>query len=883
MTPGSSADAPTQPIVGRDDLLAQAHALLAGGSGVVFRGPAGSGTTRLLRELTAGVAAGELLQLRATESGASMPLGVFLRSLGDVVATGADAAPASPAPPAEQTGLVRLAAALEARVAASPVRLVAVDDAHLLDRPSAALLLDLAVAGIRVVASLAEGAAVPDAVGALWHDGLCAVLAVPPLDEAESIALLAAVAGVPVDHGLGRALFSKCGGSPRLLTAAMEAAVLSGAAVPRGGMLVLAGPLPALPRVDGVLRQRVDGLGAEALHVLDVVCVAGELTLAEAGALLAASALEEAETAGVVVVLESATGEDVVRPASPLLADAALGGLAVLARRRILNELIEGTRAATARRGPSGSERARLCRWRLDAGGIQDVDELLAVAEWVYVADPLLCARVVEAAIASPRSLDQTLRLANLLAHLHRMHDAERVLDAIPEAHRAADVLGVVPATRAYLLTMVAHDPARAIALLDAAAGTVVDDSALASVRTTALWALGDFAAAVAVGEPLVSNPDRPPAARAQAGTTLALVYISRGDRAAYDRVVALVAEVLPLADAGMPEVVATRSLQEVLVLLNVDRDVAGAVRLARAGYEGALARGDDGLRAEFAHLLAWAAVIGGDLSAALPLFRESLAARGMWSRTTRPWIETHYLRALLLRGAVAEARAVLQRVLASPHAPVHDVSIALAEAAVLAAEGAVVAAGRRCAEAGDSVRTLGQFERAVAVWFAGLRYGDSGCARRLLTQADAAPGSVSPAVVAQARAWLWRDPSGAESAANDFAAAGLLWYAIDAQSQAVLLRTERAQDPLPAAARLAVLRERAPGFGASSPAAHTGHPPITGREREVAALAAHGASDRDISSMLGISVRTVNAHLRNVYAKTGVHARAALRSLLEP
>ena len=78
MLPGSSATGPTQPIVGRDDLLAQARAVFAGGAGVVLRGDPGSGTTRLVRELTADAAPGALLELRATESGATMPLGVLV-------------------------------------------------------------------------------------------------------------------------------------------------------------------------------------------------------------------------------------------------------------------------------------------------------------------------------------------------------------------------------------------------------------------------------------------------------------------------------------------------------------------------------------------------------------------------------------------------------------------------------------------------------------------------------------------------------------------------------------------------------------------------------------------------------------------------------------
>jgi len=882
MLRGSASTSPARPLVGREDLLGRARAALAGGGGVLFRGAPGVGTTRLVQELAAETGADGLLELRATASGAVMPLGVFLRPLGEALGAGADAAARHPGDPASSTGLVRLAAELRMRLTASGVRVVVLDDAHLLDGPSAALLLDLAASGVRVLASLAEGAPAPDAVEALWRDGHCAVVAVPPLDEPASLALLAGVAGAPVDHGLGRALYSKCGGNPRLLAASLDAATRAGAAVLRSGMWVLVAPLPPLASVDDGTRRRVEALDAEARRALDVVAVAGGLRPERAAALVAARGLERAECAGVVEIVEG-PGSTVVQAASPLLADAALDGLAVLARRRILNELIAAALDDAAGGEPDEGDRVRLCRWRLDAGLEQGADELLGVAERVSADDPLLCARLLAAAVASERGIDQTLRLANLLAHQHRMDDAERVIDAIPESELAADVLGVVPSTRAYLLTMVAHDPGRALALLDAARGTVVDDSALASVRTTALWAAGDFAGAVAVGEPLVSDPARPPVARAQAGVTLALVHISRGDRPAYERATAVVDRMIPLAEAGMPEVAATRDLQAVLVLLNVDRDLAGARRLAGAGYDAALARGDDGLRSEFAHLLAWSAVLGGDLAAAMPLFRESLAARGMWSRTTRPWIQTHHLRALLLGGAVGEARALLQQVLAAPHAPVHEVSIALAEAALLAAEGAVAAAGRRCAEVGDRVRSLGQLERAAAAWFAGLRYGDSGCARRLLQQADAAPGSIAPAAVAQARAWLARDPAGAESASRDFAAAGLLWYAIDAQYQAVLLHRERGSDGVASAARLAVLQGRSPGFGAPVRTALAGHPLITDREREVAGLAAHGAADRDISSILGISVRTVNAHLRNVYAKLGVHSRTALRQLLEP
>ena len=50
----------------------------------------------------------------------------------------------------------------------------------------------------------------------------------------------------------------------------------------------------------------------------------------------------------------------------------------------------------------------------------------------------------------------------------------------------------------------------------------------------------------------------------------------------------------------------------------------------------------------------------------------------------------------------------------------------------------------------------------------------------------------------------------------------------------------------------------------------------LTDREREVLALAAKGMSNDDIAAELTLSVRTVERHLHNVYAKLGVSGRSA-------
>jgi NarL family two-component system response regulator YdfI len=52
--------------------------------------------------------------------------------------------------------------------------------------------------------------------------------------------------------------------------------------------------------------------------------------------------------------------------------------------------------------------------------------------------------------------------------------------------------------------------------------------------------------------------------------------------------------------------------------------------------------------------------------------------------------------------------------------------------------------------------------------------------------------------------------------------------------------------------------------------------PELTGREGEVLAAAARGERSKEIAIHLGISERTVKAHLANIYNKLGVDSRAA-------
>jgi DNA-binding CsgD family transcriptional regulator len=52
---------------------------------------------------------------------------------------------------------------------------------------------------------------------------------------------------------------------------------------------------------------------------------------------------------------------------------------------------------------------------------------------------------------------------------------------------------------------------------------------------------------------------------------------------------------------------------------------------------------------------------------------------------------------------------------------------------------------------------------------------------------------------------------------------------------------------------------------------------PLTAREREIAELVAAGRTNREIAAQLVLSTRTIEAHLRNIFAKLGVRSRVEL------
>lgn len=64
---------------------------------------------------------------------------------------------------------------------------------------------------------------------------------------------------------------------------------------------------------------------------------------------------------------------------------------------------------------------------------------------------------------------------------------------------------------------------------------------------------------------------------------------------------------------------------------------------------------------------------------------------------------------------------------------------------------------------------------------------------------------------------------------------------------------------------------------GALDPGADPGHEPLTSREQTILLHLAQGASNKDVAEQLGISVRTVETHRKNIRSKLGISSTAGL------
>ena len=207
----------------------------------------------------------------------------------------------------------------------------------------------------------------------------------------------------------------------------------------------------------------------------------------------------------------------------------------------------------------------------------------------------------------------------------------------------------------------------------------------------------------------------------------------------------------------------------------------------------------------------------------------------------------------------------------------------AQAESWILARAGELDAAAEHIAAAVTRGNAAKQFGLSALAAHAAVRMGRPAVVIESLREIAAnAQGGVIAAVVQHGEALLGRDARAVLDAAAALETMGVLGGAVDAAQQAASLARASGDSELARKATLLATRLDV-GLSGFHPNVQTRTPEeLTEREWAVATAAAGRARSKEIAERLGVSARTVDNHLTNIYRKLGVSSRDELRVELE-
>ncbi len=870
------------PLIGRAEELALLTGLLRGdGRAVVLSGAAGVGKSRLAAELLreSRSTGRETVWLAASRALAGIPFGVFapLLTAGDGTTGGAGGPTAGRA----LDVLRRVHDELRRRGPDRPV-VLGVDDAHLLDEPSAGLVHQLAVTGTAlVVVTLRADEPVPAPIRALWKDGVADRVELRPLSRTQVGDLLAAALDGQVDSATAHRLWQVSEGNALLLRELVLLGTGQRRLACRHGVWSWRGELGASGRLAELIDERLAGLGATQRSALEVLAVGEPLPVT----------LFERIVGDQVAALD-ATGlldltGDSARMAHPLYAEAVRARLRPLRRRDIYRALGRGARAGEC-------DVLRLAGWQLDGSADPNPDMLTNAAQRsAHLGDHALAERLARAAVpAGGRTAG--LALAEALQAQNRFAECRTELDRL-------DMRQAEPVDRARWALLAAGNATWADADADAAdailrraqqgplPGDLWDE--LAAQRVENLAYGGRPTDALAVARPAMGRGS----ARADTqlrlarASVLALAILGQTGPA-----IAIADEVLGDPPPGarerpfqLAQVVAARLHAYCHAGRYVELEAEASAYHERVVEE----PGPSDLQGLVAFLWGRALLGRGAVERARTRLREAAALlREHDSFGQLSLLLATLARVEAQRGDSAAAEAAMaecdQRV--NRAIRVCEPYFALARAWVASAAAQPRLARASALHAADLAGTVQCATVELEALHEAVRLGEPGLAERLARVAARVDCAPAADYVAHAAALARRDGPELDACAARFAEAGLLLLAAEASVEAAAEHARNGHRSAELAALDRAHRWAAGCEGARTPVLMRGRPgPVTAwlttREREIAELAVRGLSDADIAERLVLSRRTVGNHLGKVYGKLGVSGRTQLGDCLMP
>ncbi len=864
-------------LVGRSEEVAFLRAAVAT-RGAVLGGEAGVGKTRVARAAVDGLADWYVSWATATPSSSALPLGGLDDwELPAVAEEGRSRA----------VYLSRLVAALLERAQGRRALLV-VDDAHLLDDLSVALVHRLATTGAAsVLVTVRTGERQPAGVVALSRDGLLPRLELQPLGRTEFGALVAGCVGAQPHADTVQRLWELSDGNVMYAVELLADAVDVGDFSVDGGRWRWRGSRTVGPRLTEVVAHRMGRLEGARRRLAEVLAVGEPVGLGIVEALVPGADLVAEEAQGLIAVDESGR-RAVVRLGHPLFGEAVRARLPVLARRQLQRRLADAVEAAGAQRA---GDALRVALWRLESASATDADLLLRAARLARASfDPALALRLARASHDLAPSFAAAHQTGAALAELGRYGDALDTLDPLVGSEPGPVSRRELAADRAWAAFQAPQGLGAARAILEqleADADADLVDRMLARGHLATLAAYeGRFPEALALGLPLVeAGMDDRVRLRALPSVGASLAVAGRGDR------------VLALCDALAPAV--ATAVQDGLTRAVTWIVAARANALVMTGrlteavdLLGPLLRSAAGVSARPGDLayartkLALVELLRGRPGTALEdLTTAAATLRVNDPNRCLPWCVALTAQAQAMLGRRPEAQRCAEEAVrrAGEISPPYAGDARRALAWVRATGGERSRAVAELLAAADAEEASGEPAFAVLALHDAVRWGAGrAVVDRLERLAAGMDGPGPEAVAVHARAVRAADPEGLLAAAEAFAASGNVWVAGELAGQAgdayaaAGHRASAAAAHRRAAAWVAPEVVAGPAGRAAGAAAA-----LTRRETEVAELAAQGLPNTEIARRLVLSVRTVESHLYAAYAKLGVTGRSALTAVL--
>jgi DNA-binding CsgD family transcriptional regulator len=881
------------PLFGRDDLMARASRLLDGSPsgdgasphadaasapgahrGLVLVGEAGVGKSRLAAEIVRlGTDRGYLaVSTIATQAASAIPLGALSHLLPNVANGGNVLA-------AARTSLVQQAA--------GRTLLLSIDDAHLLDDHSAALVLQLAMSMPSfLVATVRSGETVPDPVLALWKDGLAERVDVGRLDDAAITDLAAHTLGGPLHPGLAALIADRADGNALIARELCLAGRDAGVIASVDDRWTATGDLGVSPRLVELVTARIDVLDAAERLAIEVIAHGEPLGFRLAVELVDQGALLSLERRGVIALRDDARRREVWL-IHPIYADVVRATTGAMLAAALKGRLATATVATGMRRR---SDLLRVATWQLEAGS-GDADRLQrAATETYHAGDMIGTARLAAGAWDIRPGPDAGLLLATALAYTGRHEEADAIFTASETL--AADGVGADDATlariaivHAAVLSAGLGQPDAAIQLLTDVEASVKSPAVLGLVRAQRAHLLalsGEVEAALAIAEPLLATTrDGPALVTATMASVIALQL-----QGAYQRVQELVAQALPetrllwaVGAVSIPpemlELEAYGARVSMGELNNPPAAVAAATSVARSG--GMVVNRPVALLGAL-HVavvelhLGRPRTAGAAIEAVGPVASDLLGA---------PAAAVLAICAALV-GHAENATAALARSDAWRRpGSIFDPFLDPARIWTAVTNGRPEHARRIAADALETAIAADRRGHALQIAHTLARVGGAAAAHDALARIGHVDGPVAATMRAHVDAAASDHVDELEAVSDSFASLGAELLAAEAAAQAA-----RAARRSGEARRATRLQRAALDFAARCEGAQTPSlvmpadelTPLSRRELEIANLAAGGLSSEEIASRVFLSVRTVDNHLQHVYQKLGIGSRAELR-----